>query len=297
MQVSKLRGTGVAIITPFKNDQSIDFKALEKIINYVIDNKVEYIVALGTTGESATLTGKEKQALIDYIVEINNNRVPLVVGIGGNNTQEVMNQITSTNLSHADAILSVCPYYNKPNQNGIFEHYKTIASVTSLPIIIYNVPGRTAVNITAETTLKLARSVKNIVATKEASCNLVQVMEIIKNKPENFLVISGDDVLTLPILASGGDGVISVVANGFPKEFSDMVRYAMDNKMDQARKIHYQLFEIINALFADGSPGGIKAAMSIQGLLENNLRLPLVPVNQAVYEQLKKLMHRRHDSV
>jgi 4-hydroxy-tetrahydrodipicolinate synthase len=290
MQTSKFKGTGVAIVTPFLNDQNIDFKSLGKIVNHIIDNKVEYIVALGTTGESVTLSGNEKQAILNHIAEVNNKRLPLVVGIGGNNTREVVNQIKSTDLSHADAILSVCPYYNKPNQNGIFEHYKTIASETSLPIIIYNVPGRTGINITAETTIKLTHQVKNIIATKEASCNFNQIMEIIKNKPKDFLVISGDDATTLPLLACGGDGVISVVANALPKEFSDMVRFAMSNKMDEARAIHYHLLEFINTLFADGSPGGIKAAMSIQGLLQNNLRLPLVPVNQAVYDKLKKLL-------
>jgi 4-hydroxy-tetrahydrodipicolinate synthase len=283
---TKFKGTGVALITPFRNDDSVDFKALSKLVEYQLTNGVDYIVVLGTTGESVTLTNDEKHAIIEAVIEAVDKRVPIVVGIGGNNTQEIINKIKSCDFSDIDGILSVSPYYNKPSQTGIFEHYKAIASSSPLPVIIYNVPGRTASNITAETTLKLANEFKNIVAVKEASGNLVQIMDIINNKPKDFMVISGDDAWAYSIVCLGGNGVISVIANAFPKEFSEMINLALDKKIQQSRVIHYQLIDIINSLFADGSPAGVKAALSIKKLANNHLRLPLVPVNQNVYNKL-----------
>jgi len=286
----KLKGTGVAIVTPFHRDQSIDFTSLEKIIEYIISNNVNYIVALGTTGESVTLSKDEKNAVINFVIETVNGRIPVVIGIGGNNTQDVVNFIHGQSFEGVDAILSVCPYYNKPQQKGIYYHYKTIANTSPVPVILYNVPGRTSVNMTAETTLQLANDLENIIGIKEASGNMIQIMEIIKNRPERFLVISGDDALTFPMLSLGADGVISVVANAFPGEFSEMVAQGLKRHVMKSSKIHYALLDIINALFADGNPAGIKAALEIKGLCENNLRLPLVKVNKGLYNQLKTLI-------
>ena len=246
---TKFKGTGVAIVTPFRNDDSIDFKALAKLVDYQIENKANYIVVLGTTGESVTLSNDEKHAVIDTVIESANKRVPIILGIGGNHTQEIIHKVKSFDFANIDGVLSVAPYYNKPSQTGIFEHYKAIASSCPVPLIIYNVPSRTGINIGAETTLKLAAEFKNIVATKEASGNMGQIMEILKNKPKEFQVISGDDALTFPMLALGCSGVISVVANVFPKEFSEMVALALDKKYDKARSIHYQLLDFINTLF------------------------------------------------
>ncbi|MDP2423323.1 MAG: 4-hydroxy-tetrahydrodipicolinate synthase [Bacteroidales bacterium] len=282
----KFKGTGVAIITPFHKHGTIDHGAMERMIEHTISNKVEYIVLMGTTGESATLSKDEKNALLNFTIETINHRVPLVVGIGGNNTQDIVDSITSKSFEGVDAILSVAPYYNKPQQLGIYYHYKHIATACPVPIIIYNVPGRTSVNISAETTLKLAHDFENIIGIKEASGNLTQCMQIIKNKPKNFLVISGDDILTLPLLALGADGVISVVANAFPLQFSEMVRLGLKGDFAKARQIHYQLSDFIETLFVDGSPAGIKAALEIMGLAPNNLRLPVVKVNKEVYIKL-----------
>lgn len=284
---SFFKGTGVAIVTPFHKHGTIDFGSLGKLIEHLISNKVEYIVVMGTTGESVTLSKDEKSALLHFAIDTIDKRVPLVLGMGGNNTQAIINDIKETSFDDIDGILSVAPYYNKPQQRGLYLHYKHIASASPVPVILYNVPGRTSVNMTAETTLKLAHDFNNIVAIKEASGNLAQCMEIIKNKPEDFLVISGDDILTLPILAIGGDGVISVVANAFPGEFSEMVRLGLKGDIVKARAIHYRLTGIIENLFADGNPSGIKAALSILGIVQNNLRLPVVKVNQTVYKQLE----------
>lgn len=283
---SKFKGTGVAIVTPFRNDDSIDFKALTKLVNYQVENKVDYIVVLGTTGESVTLTNDEKHAIIDTVIDTVNRRVPIIVGIGGNNTQELITKIKSFNFANIDAILSVSPYYNKPSQAGIYEHYKAIASSSPIPVIIYNVPGRTGSNISAETTLKLASEFKNIIATKEASGNFQQIMEILKHKPKDFQVISGDDALAFPLICLGCNGVISVVANAFPKEFSEMVNLALERKIDKAKTIHYQIIEIINTLFADGSPSGVKAALEIKKLTNSHVRLPLVNISPATYKKL-----------
>jgi 4-hydroxy-tetrahydrodipicolinate synthase len=286
--MKKFRGTGVAIVTPFKNDFSIDFAALGRVINHVITGGVNYIVAMGTTGEPATLTKDEKKALISYVVEVVDNRVPLVVGIGGNNTQEVINLVRQSNLTGVDGILSVAPYYNKPSQKGLFQHFKAIATSSPLPIIIYNVPGRTSCNISSDTCLELAHSFDNIVAVKEASGDISQIMKIIKGKPENFNVISGDDMMTIPIIAAGGIGAISVLANAFPAQTSELVGHALKNNFKSARDIQFRFIEMTELLFADGNPSGVKAMLSIRNICLNNLRLPLVPVSRTVYSRIQK---------
>ncbi len=283
-------GTGVALITPLHKYGTIDFGSLKKIVNHTIKNGVDYLVVLDTTGESATLSHDEKNAVVDFVIETCNNRVPIVKGIGGNNTQEIINTLKSENFDGINGILSVCPYYNKPQQKGIYLHYKTIASTTSLPIILYNVPGRTGCNINAETTLQLSHDFNNIVAIKEASGDFNQISKIIKNKPNDFTVISGDDVLTLPLMAIGVEGVISVTANAFPNQFSKMVNLCIKGNYKKAGAIHYQLLEIMNTLFEDGSPGGIKAALQILNLAQNNLRLPVVKVSKSVYIKLNTLI-------
>lgn len=288
--MKRFRGTGVAVITPFKNDSSIDFTAFGRVINHVIKGGVNYIVAMGTTGEASTLTKDEKHALVSYVKEAIDSRVPLVVGIGGNNTQEVVNNIRELDMNGVDAILSVAPYYNKPSQRGLFQHFKTIASCSPVPVIIYNVPGRTSCNISSDTCLELASEFENIIGIKEASGDLSQIMRIIKGKPENFLVISGDDALTIPIIAAGGSGVISVLANAYPSECSELVSNALRNNFKSSREIHFRFIEAIELLFADGNPSGIKAFMSLMNLCQNNLRLPLVPVNKNVYTRIQKFM-------
>jgi 4-hydroxy-tetrahydrodipicolinate synthase len=284
----KFRGTGVAIVTPFKNDSSIDFAALGRVVNHVINGGVSYIVVLGTTGESATLTKDEKKAIISYVVEVTDNRVPLVTGIGGNSTQEVINCIRHTNLTGVDGILSVAPYYNKPNQRGLLLHFKAIATCSPVPVIMYNVPGRTCSNITSETCLELANECENIVAIKEASGDMAQIMRIIRSKPDNFSVISGDDMMTLPIIASGGSGVISVLANAFPAVTSDLVTNALKNNFKSAREIQLRYLEMIELLFIDGNPAGVKAMLGIMNLCQNFLRLPLVPVNRTINTRIQK---------
>jgi 4-hydroxy-tetrahydrodipicolinate synthase len=286
--MKKFKGTGVAIVTPFKNDSSIDFAAFGRVVDHVINGGVNYIVVMGTTGESVTLTKDEKKAVICYILEKIDNRVPLVVGIGGNNTQETINQVRGWDLKGVDGILSVSPYYNKPTQKGIFQHYKAIATVSPLPIILYNVPGRTGSNMTAETTLELAHEFENIVAVKEASGNMEQIMKILKDKPENFLLISGDDMNTLPVIAAGGSGVISVLANAFPAQWSEMVNQSLKSNFKAAREIQFRFLEMIELLFIDSSPAGVKAMLSIMNLCQNTLRLPLVPVSRTVYSRIQK---------
>lgn len=284
--IEKFRGTGVALVTPFHKDGSIDFKSFERLIEYQISNGINYIVLLGTTGESVTLNKDEKNAVINLGIEIINGRVPLVVGIGGNNTQEIVNTIKATNFEGVDAVLSVSPYYNKPQQKGIFLHYKTIAGVCPLPLIIYNVPSRTGSNISWETTLRIAAEVPNVIGVKEASGNLNQCVKIIKERPEGFLVISGDDALTLPMLACGGDGVISVIANAYPKEFSSMVIHGLNNDFEKAREIHLKMADLIEGIYADGSPSGIKSVLEMLELAQSHVRLPLVKVNKAVFNNL-----------
>ena len=284
------KGTGVALVTPFLDNGKVDFKSLTKLVNHVIKGKVEYLVVLGTTGESVTLDKEEKAAVVDHVIQAANKRVPVVLGLGGNNTYEILHSIEKQDFKGIDAILSVSPYYNKPSQRGIYQHYKAIAEVTPVPVILYNVPGRTSSNMLADTTLQLAHDFKKIIAVKEASGNIEQCMKIIKNRPKDFLVISGDDALTLPIIACGGDGVISVVANAWPKDFSEMTRQSLEGNFDKARKLHYKLTDIIEQLFADGNPGGIKAALSLMKFCGDHVRLPLVNVNAAVQEKIAQMV-------
>jgi 4-hydroxy-tetrahydrodipicolinate synthase len=290
MRNKNLIGTGVAIVTPFTKKGNVDTEALNKLVKHLHNGKVDYLVVLGTTGESVTLSKEEKQLVIDTVVKANNKKLPLVLGIGGNNTKEVIETIQKTDLKPFEAILSVAPYYNKPNQEGYYQHYKAIAQSTKKDIILYNVPGRTGSNVTWETQVRIAKDFKNIVATKEASGNMEQIMKIIKNKPKDFLVISGDDNLTLSVIAAGGHGVISVVANAFPKNYSEMVRLCLKNKFNDARKLHYDLIDITDQLFADGNPGGIKQALSLLNICEPFVRLPLCEPNDKVKQNLKQLM-------
>lgn len=288
--MKKFKGTGVAIVTPFKNDLSIDFSALGRVVNHVIEGGVNYIVALGTTGESVTLTKDEKTALISYVAETIDKRVPLVVGIGGNNTQEIINFVRETDLTGVDGILSVAPYYNKPGQRGLFQHFKAFANSCPLPVILYNVPGRTSCNLSAETCLELAHECDNIVGVKEASGDLCQIMKIIKGKPENFLVISGDDMLIMPVIAAGGAGVISVLANAYPAQTSDIVNNSLKHNFKAARDVHFRFMEMIELLFVDSNPSGVKAMLHQMGICQNNLRLPMVPVSKPVLEKIQKAM-------
>jgi len=288
--MENLRGTGVAIVTPFNNDKSIDYNALEKLVEHLITNGIDYLVVQGTTGESVTLSKEEKKQVLDFIIKVNNKRLPIVLGIGGNCTTTVVEQFKTTNLSGVDAILSVSPYYNKPSQEGIYQHYKALAEATTKPIILYNVPGRTSSNISTATTLRLANDFKNIVATKEASGSLEQCMEIIQNRPEGFLVISGDDGITLPIIACGGDGLISVIANAFPKGYSDMVNFALDGKFKEAQSLHYKYFELIHYLFVDGNPAGVKDVLKLLEITGDDVRLPLVNVTQQTHNKIKEII-------
>jgi 4-hydroxy-tetrahydrodipicolinate synthase len=286
--MEKFAGTGVAIVTPFMEDSGVDYDALGHVVNHDINGGVNYIVVMGTTGEASTLSKDEKQSVLSYVTEIVAKRVPVVVGIGGNNTSEVVETIRELDLKDTDGILSVAPYYNKPSQNGIFQHFKTISDNSPLPLIIYNVPGRTSCNISSDTCLKLAHECRNIVAVKEASGDLAHIMRIIKGKPKDFLVISGDDMLTLPVMAAGGSGVISVLANAYPNDCSSMVNHLMNNDYKDARELQLKLIEKIELCFADGNPSGIKAFLSIMGFCSNILRLPLVPVNQTVFARIEK---------
>jgi 4-hydroxy-tetrahydrodipicolinate synthase len=286
--MKKFRGTGVAIVTPFKNDTSLDFAALGRVINHVINGGVSYIVAMGTTGESVTLTKDEKKAIISYVAEIIDNRVPLVIGIGGNNTQDVINCIRHSNLTGVDGILSVAPYYNKPNQRGLFQHFKEIATCSPIPVIMYNVPGRTCSNIASDTCIELANECDNIVAIKEASGDMAQIMRILRGKPDGFSVISGDDMMTIPIIASGGSGVISVLANAFPAQTSELVSCSLKSNFKAAREIQLCFLEMTELLFIDGNPSGVKAMLNIMNLCQNILRLPLVPVNRTIYTRIQK---------
>ena len=290
--MNKFRGTGVALVTPFKNDSSIDFRSLGRLIDHLINNKIDYLVVLGTTGESVTQSKDEKRAVIDHVLEINNSRVPVVVGMGGNCTREIVDSITKNRFDGIDGILSVAPYYNKPSQKGLYYHFKTIAGASPVPVIIYNVPGRTSINIEADTTIRLANDVGNIVAVKEASGNIDQIMQIIKNAPPEFQIISGDDAIALPIISIGGSGLISVIANAYPGEWSEMVKYAMNNNFESAREIHYKFVDLINLIFADGNPAGIKAVLSHLGLVQNQLRLPLTPVSRQINNQIKQAVEK-----
>jgi len=286
----RLKGTGVAIVTPFTKKGTVDFKAYGRVMDHIIGGGCEFIVVLGTTGESPTMSKAEKKDLIAFSVEQNEGRVPLMVGIGGNNTAEVVASVNETNFKGVDALLSVCPYYNKPQQEGVFMHFRAVSESSPVPVILYTVPGRTGSNITAKTTLRLAAECPNIIGIKEASGSIDQISQVLHKRPKDFLVLSGDDALTLPLLSMGADGVISVVANVFPKEFSDMVRLGLKGDFTKARQIHFRLLDFINALFADGSPAGVKAALEIKKLAGNYLRLPLVPVNTETYKLINQLI-------
>lgn len=283
-------GTGVALVTPFTSDKKIDFDSLEKIVNHVIEGGVEHLIVLGTTGESATLDKDEKQAVIEAVVKANRKRLPVIIGIGGNNTREIVNTIEHTNFENIEAILSVTPYYNKPSQQGIYEHFAAIANASPVPVILYNVPGRTASNITAETTLRLAGDFENILGIKEASGDFVQIMKILKDKPAHFHVISGDDALTLPMIHMGASGVISVIANSHPRQFSDMVRAALKGDFRSANEIHFNLLQLIIALFEEGSPAGVKATLELLGLCSRHVRLPLIEASDNLIKKLKALL-------
>lgn len=287
---NQLRGTGVALVTPFKAKGDIDYDALLKIINHVIDGGVEYIVSLGTTGETPVMTKQERVSVLKFTYLKVNKRVPVVAGIGGNNTREVIDDLESYPLDDAAAVLSTSPYYNKPSQQGLYEHYKAIAKASPKPVIIYNVPARTGRNITAETTLHLANEVKNIGGIKEASGDMQQCMQILRGRPENFLVTSGDDALALPQIACGMDGVISVAANAFPKKFSNMIRQCLDGKFADAKKLNDPLMEAYDLMFTENNPAGVKAFMSEMHLLKNYLRLPGVPLSDAIHAKVKKYL-------
>ena len=286
-----LTGMGVALITPFKQDKSVDYPALARLLEYIIQNKADYIVVLGTTAETATLTEEEKKSVKEFVVERVNRRVPLVLGVGGNNTKALTDYLKENDLSAFNAILSVVPYYNKPSQEGIYQHYKAIAEASPIPVILYNVPGRTGVNMTAETTLRLAHDFENIIGVKEASGNITQMDDIIKNKPADFMVISGDDGITFPLITLGAVGVISVIGNAFPKEFSRMVRLALHGQYEQALQIHHKFTELFSLLFVDGNPAGVKCLLNAKGMIENELRLPLVPTRITTYEKIRKVLN------
>lgn len=283
---NKLIGTGTALITPFNADFSIDFMSLGRIVDHQIKNGIDYLVVLGTTGESVTLDKSEKQQVISFIKDRTKGRVPIVVGVGGNNTTEVIHALRSTDLSGVEAVLSVSPYYNKPNQEGLYKHFSEVAKASPIPVVLYNVPGRTGSNMLPDTTLRIAKDHKNVIGIKEASGNMDQIMSIIKHRPKGFLVISGDDSITLPLIASGADGVISVVSNAFPKKYSEMVRLCLDNNWDKARKLHYELFDLIPLLFVEGSPSGVKCLMEMQKLCSSQVRMPLAQISSSLKSKL-----------
>jgi len=283
---NNFRGAGVALITPFKADLTIDFEGLGKIVDSQLENQIDYLVVLGTTAETATLNSTEKQQIVDFICKQVNGKIPIVVGIGGNNTQEVIETTAQMDLSKADAILSVVPYYSKPTQEGIFQHYMAIVKASPLPVILYNVPGRTGVNMSAETTLRIAHASDKIIATKEASGNISEITKILRDMPAGFSVISGDDSLVVPMIAIGAEGVISVAANVVPKVIADLTHFALKGNFKEAAPLHLHLQKICDALFVDGNPAGAKAALHSIGIIENVLRLPLVPVSTSTYQIL-----------
>ena len=286
MRETRLKGMGVALITPFKEDGSVDYDALLRLVDYQLENGTDFLCVLGTTAETPTLTKEEKEKVKRTIIDRVDGRLPILLGVGSNSTQAVVDSVKNDDMTGVDALLVVVPYYNKPSQEGIYQHYKAVADATELPIVLYNVPGRTGVNMTAETTLRLANDFENIVAIKEASGNIAQMDEIIKNKPEGFDVISGDDGITFPLITLGAVGVISVLGNAFPREFSRMTQLALEGDYANALPIHHQFAEMCNLLFVDGNPAGVKAMLGIMGMIENKLRLPLVPARQVTCEKL-----------
>lgn len=290
MVQNKFKGLGIALITPFKSDGSVDYDALLRLVEYQIKNGIDFLCIMGTTAETPCLTAEEKKKIKELIVERVAGRVPLLMGCGGNNTAAVVTDLKNSDWRGIDGVLSVCPYYNKPSQEGLYQHYKALAEATPLPIVLYNVPGRTGVNMTAETTLRLARDFENIVAIKEASGNITQMDDIIKNKPANFDVISGDDGITFPLITLGAVGVISVIGNALPAEFSRMVRLALHGDYESARTIHHKFAELFKLLFVDGNPAGVKAMLHAMGMIENQLRLPLVPTRLTTMEKISAIL-------
>lgn len=286
-----LKGMGVALITPFKSDKSVDYDALARLLEYQIQNGIDYLVVLATTAETVTLSPEEQVEVRNFVVERVHDRVPMVLGMGSNNTMAVVNAVKTIDLSPFSAILSVVPYYNKPSQEGIYQHYKAIAEASPVPVILYNVPGRTGVNMAPETCLRLARDFENIIGVKEASGNISQMDEIIKNKPRDFMVISGDDGITFPLITLGAVGVISVIGNAFPREFSRMVRLALNGDYEKALQIHHRFTELFSLLFVDGNPAGVKCLLNAMGFIENELRLPLVPTRITTYEKIRNVLN------
>lgn len=290
--MQSLIGTGVALVTPFRKDFSIDTEALIKIVNFSIDGGVEYLVILGTTAENATMTPTEKEFVIQTVVETNNGRLPMVLGVGGNNTMEVVEELKTRDLSKFAAILSVSPYYNKPTQEGIYQHFKAVSEASPIPVILYNVPSRTGSNMLPSTVMRLANDFENIVAIKEANGDMVHAMQLLKNKPKDFMVLSGDDMIALPMVLAGGSGVISVIAQGFPKEFSEMIRLGLNRKVDDAFKLQYQFSDCIDMIFEQGNPPGIKQVFQSMGIAENTVRLPLVSVDESLAGRIDKFVEK-----
>lgn len=293
MKQNIFKGLGIALVTPFASDGSVDYDVLRNLLDYQLKNGADFFCILATTGETPTLTKDEKQKIKELVVEKVGDKVPILIGCGGNNTADVVNELQTADFSGIDGILSVCPYYNKPSQEGLYQHFKAIAGATNMPVVLYNVPGRTGVNLKAETTVRLARDCENIVAIKEASGSLEQVDEIIKNKPDGFDVISGDDALTFPMIACGAAGVISVIGNALPKEFSRMIRLEMKGEIESARKIHHKFTDLFNLLFVDGNPAGVKAMLHEMGMIENVLRLPLVPTRLTTMQKISDCLKFR----
>jgi 4-hydroxy-tetrahydrodipicolinate synthase len=284
------KGLGIALVTPFLSDGSVDYKSLQRLVEYQIQNGADFFCILATTGETPCLTAEEKERIKNLVVELNKGRLPILMGCGGNNTAAVVEELKTADLSGIDGILSVCPYYNKPSQEGLYQHFKAIAKASPLPVVLYNVPGRTGINLKPETTVRLAKDCENIVAIKEASGSLEQVDEIIKNAPLGFDVISGDDALTFSMIASGAAGVISVIGNALPKEFSRMIRYEFRGEYEPARKIHHRFTELYSLLFVDGNPAGVKALLHEMGFIENELRLPLVPTRITTMQKMAAIL-------
>ncbi len=293
MSQNIFKGLGIALVTPFTASGAVDYVALKKLVEYQLKNGADFFCILATTGETPTLTEDEKQRIKDLVVEVVNGKVPILIGCGGNNTAAIVEELHTRDFSGIDGVLSVCPYYNKPSQEGLYQHFKTIAAATDMPVVLYNVPGRTGVNLKAETTVRLARDCRNIVAVKEASGSLEQIDEIIKNKPDDFDVISGDDALTFPMIACGAVGVISVIGNALPKEFSRMLRLEMNGEFEPARKIHHKFTDLFNLLFVDGNPAGVKAMLHEMGMIENVLRLPLVPTRLTTMQKISECLKFR----
>lgn len=293
MKQNIFKGLGIALVTPFASAGSVDYDVLKNLLDYQLKNGADFFCILATTGETPTLTKDEKQKIKELVVEKVGDKVPILIGCGGNNTADVVNELQTADFSGIDGILSVCPYYNKPSQEGLYQHFKAIAGATNMPVVLYNVPGRTGVNLKAETTVRLARDCENIVAIKEASGSLEQVDEIIKNKPDGFDVISGDDALTFPMIACGAAGVISVIGNALPKEFSRMIRLEMKGEIESARKIHHKFTDLFNLLFVDGNPAGVKAMLHEMGMIENVLRLPLVPTRLTTMQKISDCLKFR----